>query len=49
MTIDCPKCGHKIDLDNEDLPDRACDDEEIECSKCDHLFLVGWYATAELR
>lgn len=51
MNIICPKCEKIIDLssDSYELPDRACDDEEIECEYCEHVFSIGWYATAELR
>jgi len=49
MNIKCPECGKNIDLDNYELPNLACDDTDIECSHCDHVFSVGWYATAELR
>ena len=51
MEIKCPKCNKLIDLDNYDLPNRACDDAEIECSNESRQenFMVGWYATAELR
>ena len=49
MEIECPKCDTLIEFDSGELPDRACDDEEITCEKCNHEFLVGWYATAELR
>ncbi len=49
MNIDCPHCDKYIDLDNFDLPQRACDDEEIECPHCEKTLTVGWYATAELR
>lgn len=49
MDIDCPECGYNIEFDTGDLPERACDETEIECGTCRHLFNVGWYATAELR
>lgn len=50
MDIDCPDCGKNNDLDCDDLPERACDDNEnYECGHCEHIFSIGWYATAELR
>ena len=49
MNIECPECDHDIDLESEDMPDRACDETEIECPLCQHEFKVGWYATAEYR
>ncbi len=51
MDIDCPKCGKNIDLDNYNLPDRACDDTDIVCENegCEEKFKVGWFATAEIR
>ena len=49
MNIVCPECDHKIEFDADDLPDDACDSNEIECTLCEHEFKVGWYATAEYR
>jgi hypothetical protein len=51
MEIECPKCDTLIEFDTDELPDYACDSTEITCKneKCEHEFLVGWYATAELR
>ena len=49
MNIKCPECDHEIELDCDDLPEMACDSNEIECPLCEHEFKVGWYATAEYR
>ena len=49
MNIDCPECGKNNDIDGEDLPDLACDDEDFECKYCEHVFSIGWYAEVELR
>jgi|TARA_R110000851_G_scaffold188171_2_gene338137 hypothetical protein len=49
MNIECPKCGKDNELDGEDLPDCACDDQDYECQKCEHVFKIGWSAEAELR
>ncbi len=49
MDIDCPECGKNNELDSGDLADYACDSEEFECIHCEHVFSIGWYATAELR
>ncbi len=50
MDIDCPECGKNSELDADDLPTCACDDnEDYECPECEHVFSIGWYATAELR
>jgi hypothetical protein len=50
MHIDCPECGENNDLDCDDLPERACDDNEnYECKLCGHVFSIGWYAVAEIR
>jgi len=52
MHIECPECGKNNDLDCDDLPERACDDnEDYQCKneECEHTFSIGWYAVAELR
>ena len=49
MNIECPECGFDNDVDGEDLPKFACDDEFFECKKCEHEFKIGWYAEVELR
>ena len=49
MNIECPNCKKVMELDEDDLSSRACDEVEIECHNCDDVFNVGWYATAELR
>ena len=51
MDINCPVCGTNIDLDNYDMPDKACDNMDITCENesCEEEFMVGWYATAEIR
>jgi len=49
MEIECPECDKVNDIDGDDLPVRACDSAEFQCTLCDHLFDVGWYATVELR
>lgn len=49
MNIDCPECSHNNDLDYGDLPDAACDSSEFECKNCEHKFMIGWIAEAELR
>jgi len=50
MNIDCPECGKNNELDHDDLPERACDDNTAyECTHCEHVFSIGWCAEAELR
>jgi hypothetical protein len=49
MDIKCPFCDHHNELDGDDLPSDACDSKLYECDICDQYFLIGWYATAELR
>jgi len=49
MNIDCPYCDKNMELDGEDLPERACDDEDFMCRHCENVFQIGWYATAEVR
>jgi len=49
VEIECPECEELQDLDGDDLPSRACDDEDYECKYCEHVFSIGWYATAEVR
>jgi len=49
MEIECPECEKTQELDWDDLPERACDDEDYECRYCEYQFKIGWYATAELR
>jgi len=48
MNIECPNCKTNQDV-TDDLPANACDSEEFECPNCEHVFLIGWYATAEVR
>ena len=48
MHIECPKCCHIQDV-SDCLPDRVCDDIEYECIDCEHKFMIGWRAEAELR
>ena len=49
MNIDCPECGKNNELDSDDLPSNACNDKDFECHYCEHVFSIGWYATAENR
>jgi len=49
MNINCPECGHNNEVDGEDLPSHSCDSEEFECSNCEYVFDIGWYAVVELR
>ena len=49
MEIECPKCDELQELDHDDLPDNACDDAEYECAHCEHEFVIGWTAEAEIR
>lgn len=49
MNIECPDCGFDIKLNTEDLPERACDEVEIECGTCRCLIIVGWYPVAEIK
>ena len=49
MNVECPSCGYDNDVEGEDLPNRACDDSEFECSECENVFNIGWYATVEVR
>lgn len=48
MEIDCPNCNETLEVDGEDLQDRACDSTNCKCSKCGHEFLIGWYAEVEI-
>lgn len=48
--IICPHCRIEIvDIDSEELPERACDDAEMECPHCNHTFKFGWVAQLETR
>lgn len=47
MKIECPACKKEIDVTHK-LPERACDDEVIECG-CGEELTIGWYATTEVR
>jgi predicted Zn finger-like uncharacterized protein len=49
MIIECPNCEQDVNVESEDLPERACDDMEIDCGKCGHTFSIGWYAELEIR
>jgi len=49
MEIECPHCGTLCQIDGEDLPSDACDNEEYECNHCGHVFEIGWHAEVELR
>lgn len=49
MEVECPKCEEICEVDGEDLPDCACDDEEFTCPHCEHEFTIGWYAMVEVR
>ena len=47
--VDCPHCQKVIGIDSDQLPDKACDDEVIECHHCEKDITFGWYAEIELR
>jgi len=47
--INCPKCEKEINVESEDLPERACDDGDIDCPHCEHSFKFGWIAELETR
>lgn len=49
MEVECPECEEENKVEGEDLPSCACDSTEFECSHCDHVFLIGWYAMVEVR
>ena len=49
MEIECPECKKDQELDEGDCPSNACDSKEYECKYCEHVFHIGWYATAEVR
>ena len=49
MEIECPKCEKDQELDCDDAPSDACDSKDYECRHCEHVFSIGWYATAEVR
>ena len=49
MYIECPECKKNNYLEYDDLPDRACEDEDYECKFCQFEFKIGWRAEAELR
>jgi hypothetical protein len=48
MYVECPNCNKEIEV-TDHLPERACDESEIECSTCKTMIEIGWYATAEVR
>jgi hypothetical protein len=47
MQVNCPYCDKKIDVTDR-LPDKACDENEIDC-ECGAELVIGWYAEAEIR
>ncbi len=49
MYITCPQCDTDSDVNGEDLPERACDDEDYECPHCGLEMTIGWVAEAEVR
>ena len=48
MNIICPECKKNRDVTDE-LPERACDETEIECERCETVMQIGWYGVAEVR
>lgn len=49
MEIECEICEETTEVNGEDLPDAACDDEEWTCPHCNSILAIGWFATAEVR
>ena len=49
LLFECPECGEVWDITGDDLPERACDDQEWECLQCGYQTKIGWYATVEER
>lgn len=52
MALECntfPSCKENCELQDDNLPSRACDSEDYECQHCGHVFMIGWYATVEIR
>lgn len=49
MLIQCQVCDAETELDCGDLPRDACDDTDWECPYCCSTFMIGWYASAEIR
>ena len=47
MIFTCPEC--EVDVEIEDMPDRACDDMEWECPHCGYTTIIGWTAEVEER
>lgn len=45
----CPYCGNEADDYHDMLSDRACDESEITCYKCDKEFIVTWEAVYSTR
>jgi len=46
--VECPHCKEEVEIDGEDLPDRACDTEGYDCPACDRPVKLGWYATVTM-
>ena len=44
METDCPHCHETVEIEGEDLPSRACDEEDFSCPSCDSPVKLGWYA-----
>jgi len=49
LNFECPKCKKETEIEGEQLPDCACEDEEWECLECGYETKIGWYATVEER
>lgn len=49
MEIECEVCNKTKELDADDLPSQACDDEEWTCPHCESVMMIGWYGVAEVR
>lgn len=49
MILVCDVCNKENEVECEDLPELACDEEEFECRHCHSILLIGWYVEAECR
>lgn len=45
----CPACDEDNELEDEQLPKRACDDMRYECEHCGQEMTIGWVAEIEVR
>ena len=46
---ECPHCHKEVEIEGEDLPERACDTNNGTCPSCDKPVVIGWYAIATME